>query len=58
MDIRYAFIYTYRKRDVAHLVYGKREMPVFGIIHGVVLLGTVVRLMRMCFKILSKTFFP
>ena len=45
MDIRYAFIYTYKKRDVAHLVYGKREMPVFGIIHGVVLLGTVVRLM-------------
>ena len=43
-------------RDVAHLVYGKREMPVFGIVHDEVLVGIVVRMVRMCFKLLSKLF--
>ena len=45
MDIRYAFIYIINKRDVAHLTYGKREMPVFGIVHDEVLVGIVVRMM-------------
>ena len=47
MDIRYAFIYILKRRkgDVAHLVYHKREMPVFGIVHDEVLVGIVVRMM-------------
>ena len=38
-------LYLYVKRDVAHLAYNKREMPVFGIVHDEVLVGIVVRMM-------------
>ena len=34
------------KRDVTHLAYGKREMPVFGLLHGYVVSGTVVRIVN------------
>ena len=34
-----------KKRDVAYLAYGKREMPVFGMVHDEVLVGIVVRMM-------------
>ena len=34
-----------KKRDVAHLAYDKREMPVFGIVDDMVISGSVVRMM-------------
>jgi hypothetical protein len=38
------WLYLHVIRDIAYLVYDKREMPVFGIIHDEVLVGIVVRI--------------
>lgn len=51
-------LYLYVKnRDVTHLAYGKRKMPVFGIINDEVIVGKMVRMMLMCFKFLNRPFF-